>query len=104
MSNETFKLAESVAYDAETKEVIVILKDGSRHAWPVRLLEMVERGTEGWIPLESVTDRDLADVQVYGGGRYILWDGLGQAFQISNLLAGVYGREAWMRKLMATVE
>ena len=104
MSNETLKRAESVTYDAATREVIVVLKDGSRHAWPVRLLEMVKSETEGWVPLEGITDQQLSDVQVYGGGRYILWDELGQAFQISDLLAGVYGREAWMQQLMATVE
>ena len=104
MSNEPLKLAESVIYAADTREVIVVLKDGSRHAWPVRLLEMVKSEPEGWVPLEGVTDEALADVQVYGGGRYILWDDLDQAFQISDLLAGVYGREAWMQKLMTTVE
>lgn len=104
MSNETLKLAEKVTYDATTKAVVVVLRDGSRHAWPIRLLEMVKSEAAGWVPLEGVTDRELSDVQVYGGGRYILWDELGQAFQISDLLAGVYGREAWMQKLMATVE
>ena len=104
MSNETLKLAKRVTYDAETKEVVVVLKDGSRHAWPVRLLEMVRSESDGWVPLEGVTDRELSDVQVYGGGRYILWDELGQAFQISDLLAGTYGREAWMQKLMTTVQ
>jgi len=104
MSNETLKLAESVTYDATTKEVVVVLRDGSRHSWPIRLLEMVKSEAAGWVPLEGVTDGELSDVQVYGGGRYILWDELGQAFQISDLLAGVYGREAWMQKLMATVE
>ena len=104
MSNETLKLAEKVTYDVTTKEVVVALRDGSRHAWPIRLLEMVKSEAAGWVPLEGVTDRELSDVQVYGGGRYILWDELGQTFQISDLLAGVYGREAWMQKLMATVE
>ena len=72
MSNETLKLAESVTYDATTKEVIVVLRDSSRHAWPVRLLEMVKSEADDWVPLEGVTDRQLADVQIYSGGRYIL--------------------------------
>ncbi|MEM8503856.1 MAG: hypothetical protein AAF716_11965 [Cyanobacteria bacterium P01_D01_bin.1] len=103
MSNEALKLAKSVTYDIATKEVVVILRDGSRHAWPVRLLEMVKSEAHGWIPLDDVTDQQLLDVQVYGGGRYILWDELGQAFKIVDLLSGVYGREEWMQKLMATV-
>ena len=104
MSNETLKLAESVTYDATTEEVVVVLKDGSRHSWPIRLLEMVKSEAEGWVPLTGITEHQLSNVQVYGGGRYILWDELGQAFQITDLLAGVYGREAWMKELMATVQ
>lgn len=103
MSNEDFKLAESVAYDASTREVVVILKDGSRHAWPVRLLEMVQSQPNAWIPLENITDQQLAEVEVYGGGRYILWDELGQSFRIADLLDGIYGREAWMRSLTTTI-
>ena len=102
MSNETLKLAESVIYDAAAKEAIVTLKDGSRHAWPVRLLEMVKLTSEGWVPLENVSDQQLSSVEIYGGGQYILWDELDQAFKIADLLAGVYGREAWMKALMVT--
>lgn len=104
MSKESLKLAKSVIYDMTTKEVIVTLKDGSRHAWPVHLLEMVESKPEAWVPLENITEQQLADVKVYGGGQYILWDELGQVFSVANLLAGIYGREAWMNRLMATVE
>lgn len=102
MSNEALKLAESAVYDAVAKEVIVTLKDGSRHAWPVRLLEMVKQSPEGWMPLEHVSEQQLSAVEIYGGGQYILWDELDQAFRIADLLAGVYGREGWMRSLMAT--
>jgi hypothetical protein len=104
MSNEDFKLAKSVVYDSTAREVIVTLNDGSRHAWPVRLLEMVQSKSDAWVPLENVTDQQLADVKLYGGGRYILWDELDQSFSIADLLAGIYGREAWMRGLMAIAE
>jgi hypothetical protein len=104
MSNEAFKLAKSVIYDAITREVVVTLRDSSRHAWPVRLLEMVRSGANAWLPLDEVTDEQLAKVEVYGGGQYILWDELGQAFKVSDLLAGIYGREEWMRNLMAIAQ
>lgn len=104
MSSEEFKLAKSVIYDAITREVIVTLRDDSRHAWPVRLLEMVRSGTDDWLPMDEVTDEQLAKVEVYGGGQYILWDELGQAFRVADLLAGVYGREEWMRNLMAMTQ
>lgn len=102
MSNDDFKLAKSVSYDARNKEVVVTLRDGSRHAWPVRLLEMVRSQPDAWVPLENVTDKQLTNVEVYGGGKYILWDELDQAFSIADLLSGIYGREEWMRSLMAT--
>lgn len=104
MLNGDLNLAESVTYGVIAREVVVTLKDGSRHAWPVRLLEMVQSEPDGWVPLENVTDQQLADVEIYGGGQYILWDELGQAFSVADLLAGIYGREAWMRGLMATAE
>lgn len=104
MSNETLRLAETVIYDAESKEVIVTLKDGSRHTWPVRLLEMVQSAPDAWVPLENITDQHLANVEVYGGGKYILWDELDQAFSIADLLSGTYGREEWMRSLTAMAE
>ncbi|NMF86202.1 DUF2442 domain-containing protein [Nodosilinea sp. P-1105] len=104
MSSEELKLAESVVYDAATREVVVALRDGSRHAWPVRLLEMVQSEADAWLPLARVTDEQLAKVEVYGGGQYILWDELGQVFKVSDLLAGVYGREEWMKKLMAMTQ
>ena len=40
---------------------------------------------------DSGIEDELSAVQVYGGGRYILWDRLDQAFQISDLLAGDMG-------------
>lgn len=101
MSSEELNLAESVVYDATTQEVEVTLRDGSRHVWPIRLLEMVQSGVAGWVPLAGVTDEQLAKVEVYGGGQYIMWDELGQVFKVSDLLAGVYGREEWMKQLMA---
>ena len=104
MSNEDFKLAENAIYDAATKEVVVTMKDSSCHAWPVRLLEMVKSEPDAWVPLKNVTDKQLANVEVYGGGKYILWDELGQSFSIADLLAGIYGREEWRRSLMATAE
>ncbi|MEL7360175.1 MAG: DUF2442 domain-containing protein [Cyanobacteria bacterium J06560_6] len=102
MSSEDLKLAESVTYEAAAKEIIVTLRDGSRHVWPVRLLEMVKSAADAWVPIEGITDQQLAKVEVYGGGQYILWDELDQAFRVADLLAGIYGREAWMNNLMAT--
>ncbi len=99
MSTENLRLAKSVMYDGTAREVVVALNDGSRHTWPVMLLEMVQSESDAWVSLENVTDQQLADVELYGGGRYILWDELGQSFSIADLLAGIYGRKAWMREV-----
>jgi len=104
MFSEEFKRAESVIYDATAQDVVVTLRDGSRHAWPIRLLEMVRSEADAWVPVEGLTDEHPAKVEVYGGGQYILWDELGQAFKVSDLLNGVYGREEWMKQLMAIAQ
>ncbi|MGD1899900.1 MAG: DUF2442 domain-containing protein [Phormidesmis sp.] len=101
MSSDDLKLAKSVIYEASAREIVVTLKDGSRHVWPVRLLEMVKSEANAWVPIEDITDQQLAAVEVYGGGQYIIWDELDQAFSVEDLLAGIYGREAWMKNLMA---
>ncbi|MGB3514974.1 MAG: DUF2442 domain-containing protein [Elainellaceae cyanobacterium] len=65
---------------------------------------MVESRADAWLPLAEPTDEQLAKVEVYGGGQYILWDKLGQVFKVADLLAGVYGREEWMKQLMAMAQ
>lgn len=72
MSNENLRIAQSVTYDKVMKAVVLTLVDGSRHAWPIRLLEMVKNQPDAWVPLENFTEQQLANVIVYGGGQYIL--------------------------------
>ncbi|MGC1305943.1 MAG: DUF2442 domain-containing protein [Phormidesmis sp.] len=83
-------------YDRERKALVVEFIDGSAGIWPVRLLEMVRYDGDAWVPVEA-TEEQLEAVEL--GGDHVYWDELGQDFRISDLKAGIYGREPWMAKL-----
>ena len=83
-------------YDYERKAVVIDFADGSAGIWPVRLLEMVRYDGNAWVPVEA-TEAQLETVEL--GGEHIYWDELGQDFRVSDLKAGIYGRESWMAKL-----
>lgn len=70
--------------------------DGSACIWPVRLLEMVRYDGNDWVPVEA-TEEQLEAVEL--GEDHVYWDELGQDFRISDLKAGIYGREPWIAKL-----
>ena len=83
-------------YDRERKALVVDFADGSAGIWPVRLLEMVRYDGEAWVPVKA-TEAQLEAVEL--GGEHIYWDELGQDFRISDLKAGIYGRDAWVAKI-----
>jgi hypothetical protein len=93
------RLAISVRFIAANREVEITLEDGSRHAWPVDKLEMLNNTPDGFIPVINPPSELLTDVQVWGGGSSIYWEKLGQIFAVDELLAGCYGRKRWMEKL-----
>ena len=93
--------AVSVEYKRESKVVVVSFIDGSQASWPVRLLEMAERTEDGYTPI-TPNDDELSTVELFGGDS-ILWDELGQIFRIEDLQNHVYGRQAWMESLAATI-
>ena len=88
-------------YDCEKKALVIGFADGSAGIWPVRLLEMVKYDGHDWVPVEA-TEAQLEAVEL--SGEHVYWDELGQDFRISDLKAGVYGRESWMAKLQQQME
>ncbi|MEO1396475.1 MAG: DUF2442 domain-containing protein [Cyanobacteria bacterium J06634_5] len=60
------------------------------------MLELVRYDGNVWVPVEA-TEEQLEAVDL--GGDHVYWDELGQDFRISDLKAGIYGREPWMAKL-----
>lgn len=83
-------------YDRAHKSLVVEFADGSASMWPMRLLEMVRYDGRNWVPVEA-TETQLEAVEP--GGERVYWDELGQDFLISDLKAGIYGRDAWMTKI-----
>lgn len=96
-------MIEAVQYLPISREVEVLLSDGSRHAWQVDSLEMVINVDGRIAPLPRPTRDQLIDVIPYGGGAYIYWPQIEQMFELDALLKGIYGREHWMEKLRKTV-
>jgi hypothetical protein len=96
---EDERLAISVRFIHESREVEITLDDGSRHAWPVDRLEMLDNTPDGFKPVLNPPNELLTDVQIWGGGTSIYWEKLGQIFSVDDLLAGCYGRKQWMETL-----
>jgi len=94
-------MIEAVQYLPISREVEVLLADGSRHAWCVDKLEMLANADGEVVPLPAPTRGQLLDVIPYGGGAYIYWPQIEQMFELEALLEGIYGRDSWMNKLKA---
>ena len=92
-------MIEAVQYLPISREVEVLLSDGSRHAWRVDNLEMLANIDGQVVPLPAPSREQLLDVIPYGGGAYIYWPQIEQMFELEALLSGVYGRESWMKNL-----
>ena len=87
-------MIEAVQYLPISREVEVLLADGSRHAWRINSLEMVTNVDGVIVPLPTPTREQLLDVIPYGGGVYIYWPQIEQMFELEALLDGVYGRQS----------
>jgi len=96
---EDERLATAARYIASSRELELTLDDGSRHLIPVDRLEMVASVENDFNPISRPTDEQLDDVQVWGGGSAVYWESIEQVFRVNELLAGVYGRPAWMERL-----
>ena len=94
-------MIEAAQYLPISREVEVLLSDGSRHAWRVDDLEMLANVNGQIVPLPAPTREQLIDVVPYGGGAYLYWPQIEQIFELDALLNGVYGRERWMASLKA---
>lgn len=100
---EDDRLAVSARYIAASRELELTLDDGSRHLIPVDRLEMVESAPDAYISIPKPTDDQLSDVKVWGGGSAVYWELIEQVFRVDELVAGIYGRPAWMESLSVSV-
>ncbi|MBE9063471.1 hypothetical protein [cf. Phormidesmis sp. LEGE 11477] len=100
---EDDRLAVSAHYLASSRELELTLDDGSRHLIPVDRLEMVESIADAYVLIAKPTDGQLSDVKVWGGGTAVYWEPIEQVFRVNELIAGVYGRPAWMESVSISV-
>lgn len=102
--SEDYRRAVSARYIANSRDLEIALDDGSRHLIPVDKLEMVKNTPDDFVPIERPTDEQLEDVKIWGGGASVYWESIEQVFLVEELMAGIYGRLAWMESLMVTAE
>lgn len=69
--------------------IILKLSDGRRHVAPRELLQ----------GLESGTSKQIAHVEIVGGGTGLHWPDLDADLYVPALLRGVYGTRQWMAKI-----
>ena len=100
--NSISNTAGTAHYDRSTKALSIGFVDGSTLTIPVRLLEMVVYRKGEWVAIEP-TDEQLEAVELGVRGDRVIWDELEQCYRISDLKAGIYGRDAWMKNLSEVV-
>lgn len=101
---EDERLATNARYITSGRELELTLDDGSRHLIPVDRLEMVEEVSDAFVPIAKPTEAQLSDVKVWGGGSAIYWESIEQIFRVDELMAGIYGRPAWMESLSVSAQ
>ncbi len=69
--------------------LILRLSDGRRHVIPRELLQ----------GLESGTSKQIAHVEIVGGGTGLHWPELDADLYVPALLRGVYGTRLWMARI-----
>jgi hypothetical protein len=69
--------------------IILQLSDGRRHVIPRELLQ----------GLESGTSKQIAHVEIVGGGTGLHWPDLDADLYVPALLRGIYGNRQWMAKI-----
>jgi hypothetical protein len=78
-----------VHYCAETGRIEVELSTGAMFAFPAELVQ----------GLRGAAAADLEDIEIYGAGTALHWEGLDVDYELDALMAGVFGTRAWMREL-----
>jgi hypothetical protein len=75
-------------YDADSGRVMVELTSGILFGFP----------SEFGQGLRGATARELAAVEIEGGGYGLHWEALDADLTVPGLVAGVFGSEVWMRE------
>ena len=86
--------AVSVKYNKKTGRVIIDLITGVSFMFPASMAE----------ELVDVSKSDLSDVSVLADGFAIYWEKIDVALSVPDLLKGIFGSKAWMKKLQQNLE
>lgn len=86
--------AVSVKYNKKTGRVIIDLITGVSFMFPASMAE----------ELVDVSKSDLSDVSVLADGFAIYWEKIDVALSVPDLLKGVFGSKAWMKKIQQNLE
>lgn len=81
--------AESVTYDSKADRVRIELSNGCTFMFPPNIAQ----------GLRGATAEELSDVKIYGGGLDLHWRALDAQFDLTALLAGLFGTRKWMAEL-----
>lgn len=87
--NATQPRAKSVHFDADANLIVIALENGAFFSFPPDLAQ----GLAGASPAA------LNDVWLDASGRSVHWEQLAADFDIPNLIAGIFGTQAWMAEL-----
>lgn len=81
--------AESVTYDSKADRIRIELSNGCTFMFPPHIAQ----------GLRGATAEELSDVEIYGGGLDLHWGALDAQFDVTILLAGLFGTRKWMDEL-----
>ena len=85
---------------AKARQLEIVFNNGAEYRWPVDSLEMLIFREDEWVPLAPrPTDDQLGKVEIWPGGEIVEFCGIGQGFEIAELVRGKLGSDGWMRSL-----
>ena len=88
-SDATEPRATSVRFDRLSRLIVISLKNGAFFSFPPTLVQ----------GLAEATAEDLDDVWLDASGSSVHWERLDADFDITELVAGIFGTKAWMSQL-----
>lgn len=91
----------SARYLAESRELEIDFGSHFKGRWAIDSLQMIRRGENGWEPVLSPSDSELASVILWEGGDVVEFPDLDQHYSIPALLRGQLGSKKWMQKLLS---
>lgn len=97
--------ATQARFIAETRQLEIVFNNGAEYRWLVDSLEMLVFREGEWLNMHPrPTDDLLREVEIWPGGEIVEFSQISQGFEISELVRGKLGSEAWMRSLLSKPE